>query len=88
MRSKTLTTPELILLVGTRVALGVGIGLLVAGHLGRRTRVRAGRALATFGALTTIPLAFSVMTHDAEAKAQRDGPARVHSGPRTAAAAP
>jgi hypothetical protein len=90
MRSETFTMPELMLLVGTRVVLGVGIGLLLAGRLDRRVRVGAGCALATVGVLTTLPFALSVMAHRAETEteAKPDGPARVSSGPRTAADAP
>lgn len=61
MRTKTFSMPELIMLVGTRVALGVGIGLLVAGRLGSGVRRGAGRALVTVGALTTIPFALSIL---------------------------
>lgn len=61
MKEKTLTFPEIALLVGTRVALGVGIGLLVAGKLDRDARKGAGWALVAVGALTTIPLAIGVL---------------------------
>jgi hypothetical protein len=60
-RSKTLSMPELGLLVGTRFVLGMGLGLLLAGRLDRGARIGAGRALAAVGALTTIPLAFLVL---------------------------
>jgi CBS domain-containing protein len=55
-----LTLPELGLLVGTRGLLGLGIGLLVAQRLSRDSRRGAGWALATVGALSTIPLAWMV----------------------------
>jgi hypothetical protein len=61
MKVKSLTVPELILVSGTRVALGVGLGLLIAGKLSRDARKGAGSALLALGALTTIPLAIEVM---------------------------
>ncbi len=61
MRTRTFTIPQLMLLIGTRVAFGVGIGLLAAGRLDRRYRRGAGRALVTVGALTTIPLVLDMM---------------------------
>jgi hypothetical protein len=48
------------LLVGTRVALGVGIGLLAARRLDDRTRRGAGAALLAVGALTTLPIVLNV----------------------------
>lgn len=56
MQEHSLTIPELILLAGTRVALGVGLGLLIGDKLGRDVRKGAGWALVGIGALTTIPL--------------------------------
>jgi hypothetical protein len=80
--------PELLLLAGTRVALGVGVGLLLAGRLERGVRVGAGRALVTVGALTTIPLAHMVMARSAEAEAKREAPARANSETRAGAEVP
>lgn len=60
MREKTLTIPELVLIAGTRVALGIGIGLLLAGKLDRSARRAAGVALLAFGAWTSIPIAINV----------------------------
>ena len=60
MKEKILTIPELILIAGTRVALGVGIGLLLADKLSNIERRAAGWALAGVGALSTIPLAINV----------------------------
>jgi hypothetical protein len=62
MIQRTLSGPMIALLAGTRVALGVGIGLLVAGRLSRDQRRAAGLALTVVGALTTIPLAMQVIT--------------------------
>ena len=61
MISRTLTLPELGLIAGTRVALGVGIGLLVADRLGRDQRRAAGWSLLAVGVLSTIPLAANVL---------------------------
>jgi len=49
------------LIAGTRVALGVGIGLLLSEKLARDIRRGAGYALLGVGALTTIPLAIHVL---------------------------
>jgi hypothetical protein len=61
MRERGLTIPEIALLGGTRVALGVGIGLLLAGRLNDDQRKGAGLALAAVGALTTIPIAINII---------------------------
>jgi hypothetical protein len=50
------------LIAGTRVALGVGIGLLVSKRLREEARERAGWALLAIGALTTIPLMLKLRT--------------------------
>jgi hypothetical protein len=61
MRKKTLTLPEIGLIAGTRVALGIGIGLLVADKLNRDTRKGAAIALLLVGALSTIPIAVGIL---------------------------
>jgi hypothetical protein len=61
MKEKRITTPELAIIGGTRVALGIGIGLLWAGRLNRDQRKAAGIALLVIGALITIPLAAEVL---------------------------
>jgi hypothetical protein len=61
IKSTTLTVPELGFFAGTRFALGLGVGLLLAGRLHRGVRLGAGRALAMVGALTTIPLALTIL---------------------------
>ena len=62
MRQKIVTVPDIILIAGTRVALGVGIGLLVSKRLRAKARERAGWALLAIGALTTIPLVLRLRT--------------------------
>jgi Na+-driven multidrug efflux pump len=61
MRERTLAVPELMLIAGTRVALGVGVGLLVARKLGEGVRKGAGWALLSIGALSTIPIVMNVL---------------------------
>ena len=61
MIERNMTIAELILIAGTRVALGVGIGLLLAGRLSGDQRRAAGLSLALVGGLTTIPLAMGVI---------------------------
>jgi hypothetical protein len=61
MLERTLTIPEIILIAGTRVALGAGIGLLLSARLNNDQRKAAGLALALVGGLTTVPLAIGVI---------------------------
>ena len=61
MLERKLTVPEIILIAGTRVALGAGIGLLFSTRLSNDQRKAAGLALALVGGLTTIPLAIGVI---------------------------
>jgi hypothetical protein len=62
MRQPILSGPEIVLFAGTRVALGLGIGFLLAGRLSHDQRKAAGIALTAMGALTTIPLAVQAIT--------------------------
>jgi hypothetical protein len=61
MREKALTIPEIMLIGGTRVALGVGLGLLIADKLSRDERKGAGWALLAVGVLSTVPLVVDVL---------------------------
>lgn len=61
MRERHVNLPTIGLIAGTRVALGIGIGLLLADRLTPEQRRAAGFALVGFGALTTIPLALEVL---------------------------
>jgi hypothetical protein len=61
MRQRQIALPVIGLIAGTRVALGIGIGLLLASRLTPEQRKAAGKALLAVGALTTIPLAMQVL---------------------------
>jgi hypothetical protein len=61
MMERKLTVAEIMLIAGTRVALGAGIGLLLSTRLNNDQRKAAGFALALVGGLTTIPLALGVI---------------------------
>jgi len=61
MTERTLTIPEIILIAGTRVALGVGVGLLIADRLPRDARKAAGLALLAVGVLTTVPIVAGIL---------------------------
>jgi len=61
MTERNITVPDLILWTGTRVALGVGIGMLVSKSLSKDAMKAAGLALTFVGGFTTIPLAFAII---------------------------
>jgi hypothetical protein len=61
MMEKRVTVPDLILMAGTRVALGVGIGLVLSERLNRDQRKAAGWALLAVGAATTVPLLINII---------------------------
>jgi len=60
MKSLVLSVPQLGFVVGTRVALALGIGLLISRRLSESKRRVVGRRLVAIGALTTIPAAVLV----------------------------
>jgi hypothetical protein len=60
MRETRITVPELILVAGTRAALGAGLGLLLADRLSPDQRRAVGWTLFLVGGLSTIPLALEV----------------------------
>jgi hypothetical protein len=62
MTERHLSLPTIGLIAGTRMALGIGLGLLLAGQLTPEQRRAAGLALVAFGALITIPLVAQVLT--------------------------
>jgi len=61
MIERKLSIADLILIAGTRVALGAGFGLLLSNRLSKDQRNAAGLALALVGGLTTIPLVLGVI---------------------------
>lgn len=61
MMERKLSIADIILIAGTRVALGAGIGLLLSNRLSKDQRNAAGLVLALVGGLTTIPLALGVI---------------------------
>jgi hypothetical protein len=61
MKEVQVSLPELALLVGTRAALGAGLGLLLADCLPESQRKSVGWTLFLIGAVTTVPLALEVV---------------------------
>jgi hypothetical protein len=60
MKERSLTTAEIGLIAGTRIALGIGIGLLISNMLNKDQRKAAGIALLAVGVATTVPLVMHV----------------------------
>ena len=60
MNKLVLSLPTLGFVVGTRAALGVGIGLLLSGGLAESRRRAIGLTLVAIGVATTIPAAMAV----------------------------
>jgi len=56
LTQRAVTIPEVMLIAGTRVALGAGIGLLISDLLNKGQRQAAGWALLGVGVMTTIPI--------------------------------
>jgi len=67
MKERVLTLPQIALIAGTRVALGAGAGLLLAGKMNDNKRQGAGWALLAVGVLTTIPLFIGVLNQNRQA---------------------
>lgn len=61
LTQRAVTIPEIMLIAGTRVALGVGLGLLISDFLNKDQRQAAGWALLGFGVVTTIPIVKGVL---------------------------
>lgn len=61
MKDIRLTLPELSIIAATRVALGGGLALLLADRLTKKQRKAAGWSLFLVGAVTTVPIALSVL---------------------------
>ena len=62
LKEHKITLPELFMIGGTRVALGLGLGLLLGRKLNDDQRKSTGLALFLVGAVSTIPLAIEVMS--------------------------
>ena len=74
LKERSITLPELILIAGTRAAIGVGVGLLVKEKLNKDQRRGAGLALVILGGLSTIPLALGFFSKkDEELEKRNDG---------------
>ena len=56
LTQRAVTIPEVMLIAGTRVALGIGLGLLISDRLNGDQRKAAGWALLGVGVMTTIPI--------------------------------
>jgi hypothetical protein len=55
MKKLDLSFPQLLFIIGTRVALAAGMGLLLGERLPRRRRRSVGLTLVALGVLTTLP---------------------------------
>ena len=56
LTERAVTIPEIMVIAGTRVALGAGLGLLLSDRCNEDQRKAAGWALLAVGVLTTIPI--------------------------------
>jgi CBS domain-containing protein len=72
LKERSITLPEMILIAGTRAAIGVGVGLLVKEKLNKDQRRGAGLALVILGGLSTIPLALGFFSKS-EAEFEKRG---------------
>ena len=70
MRKATLTIPEIVLLGGTRAALGAGLALLLGDRLGREQRRAVGWTLFLVGVASTLPLALDILSKAPGARLQ------------------
>lgn len=61
MKARPLTIPELALIVGTRMALAAGVGLLIGDRINPETRKGVGWALTAVGVLSTPPLLIGLL---------------------------
>lgn len=62
MKKSALTLPEIMLIAGTRVMLGVGAGLLLADVIKEDKRKKIGWRLFLVGAISSVPLALDVFS--------------------------
>jgi hypothetical protein len=61
MKTRSFTAPEVMLIGGTRAALGAGIAFLLYDRLNRDQRKTAGWVLFAVGVLTSVPIAMIVL---------------------------
>ena len=73
MKSLTLDLPEFGFVVGTRVALAFGLGLLASSRIPEPERRAIGLALVGIGMIATVPAAMSVVRGLARADRSRIG---------------
>ena len=62
LTERAFTIPEIMVIAGTRVALGAGIGLLISDRLNKDQRKGAGWALFAIGVLSTVPIVIGILT--------------------------
>jgi hypothetical protein len=60
MEKHEVSTVQLFLIAGTRVVLGIGVGLLIAGKLKDENRKLLGKVLLGAGIASTVPIMSSV----------------------------
>lgn len=61
LKQRSITIPEIMLVAGTRIALGFGLGLLLSDRLSSDQRRAAGWALVGVGVITTIPIVAGIL---------------------------
>ena len=62
MEGVPLKVPEVMVIAATRVALGMGLGLLLSRYMDDEGRRKAGWTLFTAGAASTLPLVVTVLS--------------------------
>lgn len=85
MKRVPLSKQELALIAGTRAALGLGAGLLLAGRMCDERRRAIGWTLLAVGLMTTIPIASEMLQLYGGSK-HRDFTGAGHLGPGEASA--
>jgi len=70
MMESKLNMAEIMLIAGTRMALGAGIGLLLSTRMNNDQRKAAGLSLALVGGLTTVPLIMNVISKKSAERAE------------------
>lgn len=80
MRETTVNLPTIALVAGTRVGLGIGLGLLLSDHFAPEKRRSVGWTLFAVGVLSTIPLAAEIF--GGSHVAAESGARRIEAGRR------